>query len=408
MKILMANKYFYLRGGSEYAYFDTMGLLRRHGHTTVPFSMKHARNYVSAYDTFFVSNVDYDHMGPAGKIAASLRVMYLFEARKKIMGLLASERFDVAHLHNIYHQISPSIIHSLKKRRVPVVMSLHDFKMVCPNYSLSMHNTLCSRCQKGRFYRCFLNRCVKGSRARSLVAMLEMYMHHRFMKIYDLVDVFIAPSEFLMNKLKEMGFNGKLVYLPNFINVNSFEPQYSGDPKTIVYFGRLVEGKGLDTLIDAMFMLPAIKLKIIGEGTEKDRLTKKAAAMRMKNVEFTGYQSGDTLWNSIKKAQCVVLPAENAENNPRSVLEAFALGKPVIATQAGGIGELVRDGRTGLVFSAGDCIDLSKKISLLIKDPELIQAMGLNARRFVEERYSSEAHYQRLIEIYRSVIKTNG
>ncbi|HNQ50287.1 MAG TPA: glycosyltransferase family 4 protein [Candidatus Omnitrophota bacterium] len=408
MKILMANKYFYLKGGSEYAFFDTVSLLNRHGHKTMFFSMIHPRNQKNEYDRYFVSNVDYERLGPAGRIAASMRIIYSFEARRKMAALLDQERPDVAHLHNIYHQISPAIIHSLKKMRVPIVMTLHDFKMVCPGYKLSLDGRQCGQCGQGRYHRCFVNACVKDSKAKSLIAAVEMYVHHNIMKIYDSVDVFIAPSVFLRDTLQNMGFRRKLVYLPNFIDVNAFTPHYGGDEDSVVYFGRLAAGKGLDTLIDAMFMLPKIKLKIIGEGEEQEQLMSRILSMRMKNVEFKGYLSGNALHDQIKRARCVVLPARQAENNPRSIIEAFALGKPVIATQAGGIAEMVKDRQTGLVCGSGDAMDLARKIALLMDNTALTHALGMNARKLAEGKYSAESHYQKLMDIYKDVTSRHG
>jgi len=408
MKILMANKYFFLKGGSEYAFFDTVDLLRKHGHQTMFFSMRHPSNLKSDYERYFVSEVDFDRMGAAQKLASTLRILYSLEARRKMLGLVKDEHPDVAHLNNIYHQLSPSIIHSLKKNHIPVVMTLHDFKMICPAYALTCKGRVCEKCKGQRFYNCFLNSCVKDSRAKSLVTSFEMYLHHRIMHIYDLVDVFIAPSRFLQKKLKEMGFKGTVVYLPNFIDLKAFKPQFGGEQDSIVYFGRLAQGKGLESLLDAVNRLPEVKLSIIGDGPEKFRLMAKAVNLNMANVEFKGYIAGKDLWREIQKARFVVMPAENVENNPRSVIEAFALGKPVVATQAGGIAELVKHGQTGLVYRAGDSLDLAEKISTLIKDHRLIKAMGRNARALVEAQFSAENHYQQLIAIYAEAMQKNA
>ncbi|HOU36987.1 MAG TPA: glycosyltransferase family 4 protein, partial [Candidatus Omnitrophota bacterium] len=372
------------------------------------FSMHHPHNGRCEHERYFVSHVDFDNMNPGRRISASLRVMYSFEAKRKIMDLVRDERPDVAHLHNIYHQISPSILHALKKRGVPAVMTLHDFKIVCPGHTLSLNNRICDRCKDGRFYNCYLNGCVKRSRMKSLLGTVEMYVHHRLMKIYDLIDVFIVPSIFMMDKLKEMGFKGKTVHIPNFVNIEAFEPQYGGLEDSVAYYGRIARGKGLGTLIDAMSMLPDVSLKIYGEGEEKGALADKVKAMRLNNVEFKGYVNGGALRDEIRKSRFVVMPAENIENNPRSIIEAFALGKPVIGTRSGGIPELVKDGHTGLLFDTGDTIDLAGKISALMGDRGLITALGRNARRLAEGQYSDRAHYQKLMDVYQGVTKRNG
>ena len=240
------------------------------------------------------------------------------------------------------------------------------------------------------------------------VMSLEMYLHHRIMHVYELVDVFIAPSRFLERTLKQMGFQGTVVYLPNFIDLKDFKPDFTGEQGSIVYFGRLAQGKGLETLLDAVSRLPAVKLTVIGDGPEKFRLMARAVNLNMANVEFKGYVSGKDLWPQIQKARFVVMPAENVENNPRSVIEAFALGKPVVATQAGGIAELVRDRITSLIFEAGNSLDLAAKIAELMKNHELVSAMGRNARALVENDFSAESHYKKLIAVYSEAMQRNA
>lgn len=414
MNILLANKFFYRRGGAENSFFETADLLKQKGHKIIFFSMKHERNLPSDYEKYFISNVDYDSPGLINKIDASLKLLYSFEAKRKIEDLIKNEKPDIAHLNLIYHQISPSILHVLKKFKIPVVMTLRDYKLVCASYNMLVQGINCEACKNGRYYQCFLKRCVKGSLVKSLLNTVEMYLHHKIMSIYDFVDIFIAPSKFLKNKMEEMGARGKFVYLPNFIKVEEFQPQYEWKENSIVYFGRLSEEKGLRTLMKVMKDISKISLvlKIIGVGplkTELETITKKD---NLKNIRFLGYMSGDELNTEIKNSMFVVLPSEWYENNPRTIIEGFALGKPVIGSRIGGIPELVRDGETGLTFQPGNSEDLKEKILLLANNPKMINYMGKKARSFVEEELNSERHYKNLMEIYKQVIdkylKLNG
>jgi glycosyltransferase involved in cell wall biosynthesis len=407
MRILFVNKFFYLRGGSEGVFFDTANLMEDSGHRVIFFSMNHTMNLSSEYEKYFVSNVDYENNGIKNKIDASLKLLYSFEAKKKLEKLIIKEKPDVAHLHIIHHQISPSILHTLKKYNIPIILVLHEYKMVCAAYSMLYYGQTCEVCKGGRYYNCFLRGCVKDSRVKSLLTTIEMYLHHKILHIYDLVDVFISPSRFLKSKLQEMGFKGKIVYLPNFVRVEEFDPQYDWQEASIVYFGRLSREKGLFTLIDAMRGLPAcnllgrdVRLKIIGDGPIKDSLESRVKSLGLKNIEFLGYKTGEELKSEIRKSMFVVLPSEWYENNPMSIIEGFALGKPAIAARIGGIPELVKDYETGLTFEVGNPEDLHSKIEYLISNPDKIVEMGKNARAFVEKDLNAKKYYQRLMEIY--------
>lgn len=403
MKILFANKFFYLKGGSERVFFDTAQYLEDRGHEILSFSMRHPRNLRSAYDRYFVSNVDYGSRGLRDKIKASLNVLYSFEAKKKIERLINEQRPDIAHLHNIHHQISPSVLTNLKKFKIPVVLTLHDYKMVCPSYSMISNEKTCEACRDGTYYHCFLKRCNKGSWIKSLLNTIEMYLHHKILHIYKSVDIFISPSMFLKNKLKEMGFVGNIAYLPNFIKSEKIIPKYDWDEKSIVYFGRLSREKGLFDLIGAVKDIKGITLKIIGEGPLEKEIKNRIDMEKIDNVILLGYKKEEGLKDEIRKSMFVILPSTCFENNPRSVIEAFSLGKPVIGSNIGGIPELVKDNQTGLTFEAGDSDDLRLKIEYLMNNPGKTMEMGRNARVFVEKELNAERHYQGLMEIYNKI-----
>ncbi|MGD9345436.1 MAG: glycosyltransferase [Candidatus Aminicenantes bacterium] len=406
MKVLLVNKFFFLKGGSETSLFDTAALLEKRGHAVSFFSMEHPANRESQYAKYFVSNVDYDNPSSfSEKLKASIRILYSWEARKKLDRLLEKERPDIVHLHNIHHQISPSILHTLKKKDLPVALTLHDYKMVCPVYTLMRNGRPCEKCRHKRFYHCTTGLCCKGSFAKSLLNTLEMYLHHKWLHVYDLVDVFLSPSEFLRNKLLEMGFKGRIVHLPNVIDTAGFDPSYSWKEEHIVYFGRLSKEKGLYTLLQAAQGLP-VECRIFGEGPERERLLQWIAEKKMDNVHLCGHVSQEKLKEEVRKAMFVVLPSEWYENNPLSVLEAFALGKPVVGARIGGIPELVRDEETGLTFEPGNAAELKKNILYLLDDSEKIMSLGKKARQHVERNNAPELHFQKLMNIY-STAKDN-
>lgn len=404
MKILLVHKYFYPRSGADNSFFQTVELLKKNGHKVSIFSMRHPRNLPSEYDKFFVNNVDYDDKNAIHSIHYAVKLLYSFHARRKIEALIRQERPDIAHINNIYHQISPSIIHSLKKYRIPMVMTLRDYKLVCASYSMFADNGTCEACKSEKFYQCVLKKCVKDSRLKSFLNALEMYFHHSLLHIYNQVDVFISPSRFLKAKTEEMGFQGRIEYLPNFVQVDEYRPQFDWQERSIVYFGRLSREKGLVTLLKAMQGLPDITLKLIGEGPLRGALEQETENLKLKNVEFLGYKNKDELNEEIKKSMFVVLPSEWYENNPRTIIEGFALGKSAVGARIGGIPELVRDNETGLLFEPGNVGDLKQKIAMLAADSNKIKAMGKNGRQFVEQELNEKKHYAGLMRIYERAI----
>ena len=232
LAVLHINKFHYLKGGSEVVYFQISHVLEKHGHKSIFFSMHHPENKSCEMSEYFVPYINYNDLKSTKEtIQGSVRILYHFKAKKLISRLLDRYHVDIAHLHNIHHQISPSVLHELKKRKIPIVMTLHDYKMVCTSYNLLVEERPCEVCVRGNYYKAILHRCVKDSYFKSMLAAVEMYLHHRIIDIYANVDMFIAPSIFLKNKLVEMGFNKEIIYLPNFIDIEKFIYLYGAGSK---------------------------------------------------------------------------------------------------------------------------------------------------------------------------------
>ena len=398
------NKFLYPKGGDAISTLNTAALLSSNGHRVDLWGMAHPLNPKYAYSDYFVSYVDLNNPGNLKRQAkTALNMLYSFEARSRFEALIKKIKPDIIHLNNFAHQISPSILHVCKEYKLPVVMTMHDYKLVCPVYTLLNNGKVCEKCARGRYLSCFKNKCAKNSKLKSLISAIEMYLHHKILRIYDLVDVFISPSVFLKNKIEDMGFKGKTAYLSNFVQIDEFWPQYSARNNSIIYFGRLSEEKGIGTLIDAVKDLD-VCLKIVGEGPIKESLSSKVKSEKLNNVIFSGYKSGEELKEEIRESRFSVVPSEWYENNPRSIIESFALGKPVLGARIGGIPELVKDNETGLTFEPGNARDLKAKISYMINSPDKIGRMGVNARVFVEKELNPGKHYQKLMEIYDQAI----
>jgi len=405
MKVLLANKYFFHKGGAEKSFFNTARILKNHGHDVIYFSMIHPSNKACHYTKYFVSTNDYDKKGFYNAVRVSHKLLYSFEAKRKIHNLIKHTKPDIVHLNNIYHQISPSILHSIQKFNIPIVMTLRDYKIECASYLRLVNGSVCSACKNGRYYQCFLKKCVKNSRAKSLLNVFEMYLHHKIINIYNLVDKFISPSHSLKKGLHEMGFQREIVVLPNFVDTEKYLPKYTSSNKTIAYFGRLSKEKGLKTLIIAIGQLKEAFLNIIGEGPLELELKEFVKKEKINNICFKGFLSGEKLKKEIRSSLFTVLPSEVFENNPRSIIESFALGKPVVGSRIGGIPELIIHNFNGLTFEPKNIDDLKKKLKLLIDKPEKVTQFGKNARKSIELNNGAESHYKKLMSIYKSVLK---
>lgn len=404
MKILQINKFFYIKGGPERCMFNTAEILKKKGHEIAFFSMRHPDNFDTIWNNYFVSNVEFNKKSSSKeKLGLFFNTLYSREAAKNLDKLISDFKPDLAHIHNFNHQLTPSILSPLYKNRIPIVITLHDYKLVCPSYSMLNHGRVCELCKGQKFFHSARTRCHKDSFSASFLATLESYLHHQILGSYKKVNCFISPSKFLIHKCKEMGLKGEYVYLPNFIDVKNMTPKPASESNAITYCGKLSEEKGISTLVRAVKGLK-ISLNALGDGPLKEELQEYATNNGIDNAYFLGHLNGDRLFRTISDALFAVVPSEWYENNPFSILEAFALGKPVIGSKIGGIPELIEDGITGFTFEPGNIKDLRSKIGFMISNKDKVLEMGRNARRLIEEEFDAETHYQKLIEIYKEAI----
>ncbi len=407
MKVLMCNSFFYLRGGVERCFFDLISLLEAHGHKVIPFSMKDKRNQHSEYECYFVSHVDFpSHLitsnGLGTRLKLAERVLYSREARTKIKALIESSRPDIAHIHGIAHELSPAILPPIKRAGIPIVQTLHDYKLLCPNTSFVSQGKICERCKEHRYYNVVRYRCKRDSLSASLLAGMEMYFH-KLLQIYeDNVDLFITPSQFLQRKVAEYGITNPIIHLPNFVDIESFQPYYEPE-NHFVFYGRLARIKGLETLLDAMKLLDASHLYVAGEGEQKTSFYRYARENQITNVTFLGYLNKNDLIPIVQRAASTIVPSEWYENYSMTVLESFACGTPVIGSNIGGIPEMIIDGWNGLLFEPGNANQLADKMRSLHQDPQKSVVLGKNARQFVEKINHPERYYRQILEIYQKL-----
>lgn len=406
MKILMVNKYYYVKGGSERYLFDIKALLEQHGHEVIPFAMKDERNFPTEYQKYFVDHVDYDAPFSLKKLKEAARLIYSWHAREKIEALIEATRPDVVHLHMIDHQISPAILHSLHRYGIPVVQTVHQYKLVCPNYRFYIEhkNQICERCLPGKFYQPILTKCHKNSLPASLLISLEAYCHRWLGSYRKHVRLFHAPSAFMKRMLVAGGFDAQQVehhFLVTWLDQFPFSPYYED---YFVYLGRLSPEKGVMTLLKAMTRIKKSKLMIIGDGPQRPELEGFAKDHGISNVEFAGYKSKDEVKELLSHAAFTVVPSEWYENSPLVIYEAFAMGKPVIGATIGGITEFIEPNKDGLHFPPGDDRVLAECIQSLLDQPKKVAELGRHARDKAERLFSPKEHYQWLSRVYERIL----
>jgi len=408
LKILLINNYYYNRGGDCTYMFSLKELLEKKGHKVIIFSMNHPKNIDCDYSKYFVSHIDYSEEIKNKKISSGIKVLrktlYSGEAKKKIEALIREEKPDLAHLQNIHHHITPSIFRVLRRNKIPIVWTLHDYTIICPNTSFLARGEICEKCKKRKYYWPLLIRCKKNSLAASAMAAFET-VFHRLMKVYSLVDVFISPSIFLRNKFLEYGFKEeKIVHLGHFIDFPVVKERTTTDDYYL-FVGRIAEEKGVKTLIDAAIKVDRSHLKIAGGGPLIEEMnTYVRKKDKNKIIEFLGHISRKELRELYKRCKFIVVPSEWYENAGLIIFEAFATGKSVIGARIGGIPELVKDEERGLTFKAGDKEDLAETIGYLLNNPDLCEEMGENAKVFIENEMNPLKHYFKLMEIYNRVL----
>ena len=392
MRVLQVNNYHRIVGGSDAVYFNTGQLLERNGHEVSWFAGADDGNLPCKDSEFFPVALNMDE----ARVGDLFRYMHNSDAALAIERLQqARGPFDLAHLHIYYGRLTASILEPLKKRGVPIVQSLHEYKLACPIYTLERDGAVCEKCVTGSSLNVLRHRC-KGSLPRSIVAFAE-YHASRWQGDVSKIDRFICVSGFQRQILLRYGIpEDKLEVLHNFVEPHKLKPERAAvRDDYLLYFGRIEKLKGVDTLLQAVGKSGA-RLLIAGTGSWTEEL--KAKIADLPNVEYLGFISGEPLKSLVAEARAVVVPSEWYENCPMSVIEAKAVGTPVIGARIGGIPELINDGIDGFLFAPGDVGDLVDKIGRIETADR--EAMSAACEADVAARFSPQTHLSRLLQIY--------
>lgn len=400
MKVLLINNRHFHGGGADVVYFTTGELLESDGHEYVYFSNHSDEAEQYKLESFFAPDIK-----KFGLLKKTSLYFNNKEAAAALDNLLAKEHFDIAHAHLMWGGMTAAIIPVLHKHGIPIVHTVHDYRMVCPAYTFrNGRGEVCERCKGGHFLQCFKYRCSKGKALESLIMAMEMFYRNRKWHPAKNLDGIIYVSKFAKDKHEEIDPLFKAAQntvLYNFTTIGEQYPPIEKDGGYYLYYGRLSYEKGINTLLDAFAVHPELKLKVVGTGPEEEELKQK----RYSNVEFLGFKRGQELYDIVRHARFVCVPSEWYENNPMTIVEAYSMGVPVIGTRIGGIPEIVDEGKTGFLFESGrvEALEDVIKKSFAVSDERYVE-MKKNAVMFAEEHFNSKTYPMKLIRFYGEVI----
>lgn len=393
MKILQINNNHFRLGGAETVYINTLELLKEKNHNVISFSRKNSKTISLGVSEFFIDHSE-----------SLIDRFYSRQAAQSIKLIIEKERPQIVHLHSVIGGITFSILPVLKKYKLPVIITLHDFRLLCPAaHFWNGKSEVCEQCKNGKYYNCIINNCSPEGYLRSVAIATESYLRDQFIPYHKYIDKFIFVSKFSKQKFLSINpqIESKSYVIYNF--TKKFE-QNSKMGNYFLFFGRLEPEKGIETLLSAFKNLPNLHLKIAGTGSLLNKIKK----INLPNVDFVGHKDKTTLTELIKNSSFVITPSECYENNPMSIVESFALGKPVIGSNLGGIIELVEEGITGFKFEHRNKQQLINVINRCSKISENEYAnLSNGAFQFAMNNFEQEIYYSKLINVYEDAIGIN-
>ena len=403
MKILMVNKFLYSRGGAENYMLYLAEQLEKLGHEVQYFGMYDEKNSVGNKAGKYTQNMDFHSRGLA-RFLYPFKIIYSAESKRKLLAVIDDFHPDIIHMNNINFQLTPSVIYAAKKRGIPLVQTVHDYQMICPNHLLYnfKNNEICEKCLGGCYLSCIKNKCIHGSRVKSIIGAIEARFYS-LLKTYKKVDLYITPSYFLEQKLLTTNslYQGKTKTIHNFIDKNNFKTQEKTE-EYIAFAGRLSKEKGIDLIAEAAKLLPQYTFMVAGGGPDEDILK------NIDNVKMVGFLSGEKLIKFMGKAKLLLVPSIWYENCPLSILEAQCMGVPIVTMKSGGMAELVVDGVTGVHVSEPTPESLAQKLKETLENEEYYNSLKENCKNAKDDILSVETYCEKLMEAYQEVKLCNN
>jgi len=405
MRVLHVNKFLYRRGGAEGYLLDLAHLQRAAGDEVAYFGMTHPDNdRPLRYAEHFPPYVELDP-APRGlrpRITAAGRMIWSPASRRGLARVIEDFQPDVVHLHNIYHQLSPSVLAAARAAGVPCVLTMHDYKLACPSYQLLDRGAACQACVEAGPLAAARRRCKDGSVTASTLLAVESWLH-RQLRAYDPVGVFVSPSRFLADVMRRAGvYPDRMRVVNHFVDAGAV-PAKENPGGGVLFAGRISPEKGVDVLVEAVAMLPdGIPVDVAGDGPARTAVRELAERVAPGRIRFHGRVDKARLQELTRSAAVVAVPSRWQENQPMAVLEAFAAGVPVVGTDLGGLPELITSGVDGEVVPAGDPAALAAALRRMVDDPRRAYRMGRAGRARIERDFAPAVHLDRLREVYRT------
>jgi glycosyltransferase involved in cell wall biosynthesis len=396
MKILEINKFNFKKGGADKHFLDVVSLFESHRNEVAVFSMNHLRNEKSKWDKYFLSYVGYnkDDSNLLQKIVGIGRMFYSFSAKRKIRKILNDFKPEIVHIHNIYHQISFSIISEIKKRKIPIVMTVHDYHLISPDREKYYEEI-------GRRYWKFIFLGKKYNLLKRIILILKSYFED-ILNWKSKIDLFVSPSEFVKKRLILSGIDEKkIMVLPHFIPGNKKEDiqekaKAESSKSYAFYFGRIFKDKGIDEMINTFGNINGIKLLIAGDIEDQTKIDGK-------NVEYLGFLDQNKLKNYIENAKFCVSFSRLPETFGLIALESISMGKPFVALDNGAYSEVIDNGKTG--FICKDIDEIRKIITAIANDKIIFDENEI--REVAKKRFSSDKYYEDILDIFNLLIQKN-
>lgn len=388
MKILQVHNLYRTRGGECGVVDAEKLLLESRGHTVVQ---------------FLADSTSLDHMTLPKKASAFLQIPYNLHIARHLASYVSEHEPDLAHVHNVFPMLSPSVYVALRRNSVPVVQTIHNYRFLCPNGLFYVNGRVCEACQEKGYWEAVRNRCMHGSVATSAFYASAVAWGWRSGTFHSCIDRYIALNAFVAGKLMVAGISKEKIricgnFVSDFAEATAIKQGYA------LYLGRLSAEKGLTTLLAAARSVPELPLKIAGTGPLEVDLRKALGESGMDHIELVGHVAGETKRRLITEALCTVVPSEWYENFPLSVVESLALGTPVIASRVGGLPELIEHGHTGLLFPAGDVEGLAECLRWMSQNTSSAYELAANTVVTARERFSPQRHLDQLLAIYADAV----
>jgi len=408
MKVLLVHKYFGLTGGAEVFFRETGRILENNGHSVEYFTSKDAEGEGLQYFNFFPDPPCYTNSSFIKKFLDLPKAIYSSKAKKAFLSVLKDYSPDIVHVFSIQVHLTPSILIACSEYGVPVVMSCNDYKHICSNYKMFHHGRICNDCYKKGPFRIIFNKCCKDSLSFSIASFFEAISHAK-LKIYQkYIHTYLFASQFMAKETERFWGVGNFRW---GILRNPFDslkyPKSRKQGEYALFFGRLADEKGVNVLIQAAQYAPDIPIKIVGKGPDENHLCSLCTRLGLKNVQFLGPVWGEELDSIIENCLFVVVPSIWYENFPYVIIQSFALGKPVVGSDRGGIPEMISHGQRGIVYPAEDSKKLAESMLHLWQDPSKATTMGNNAKVYADTEFNDARQYQTLISIYKEVLSEN-